>query len=166
MFVDQGWSVFVSTSFWIFLPFKGVFQQKCHLLNLSERQFSVTYPQNICLKAQILPRNFYSVRKDKHFWITVPFTHQSNSEYVFLLTSLRFSEVHISFPKFGDCFQRVKKGHLKISVQRKYVPSVKFSNESMVISCPRSFDKTRSGSQNYVLNWWVFPFVTRLKFYV
>ena len=93
MFVDQGWSVFVSTSFWILLPFTGVFQQKCHLLNLSERQFSVTYPQNICLKAQILPRNFYSVRKDKHFWITVPFTHQSNSEYVFLLTSLRFSEV-------------------------------------------------------------------------
>ena len=35
----------------------------------------------------------------------------------------------------------------------------------MVISCPRSFDKTRCGSQNYVLQWWVFPFVG-LKIYV
>lgn len=34
----------------------------------------------------------------------------------------------------------------------------------MVISCPRSFDKTRSGSQNYVSHWWLyFPLLLDLN---
>ena len=65
-------------------------------------------------KEQILPKNFYSTRKAKNFWITVSFRYDIRS----------FS---INSPAiFGSGFFTIGdywfKGQLKISVSRKIAP--------------------------------------------
>ena len=57
---------------------------------------------NNCSKEHILPRNFYSLRKAKNFWITVPFVLNFERFSGSLTTIFGGCVIHILIPRYCD----------------------------------------------------------------